>query len=345
MFDAMKKQLSAKQFAIKEKALRNYKIILIQDSTTIALPMWLNKYFPGSIFHGHSYSQLKIQVIYDLQNNQFVHFEVTSNRQNDQSKAKDILQLAGNKDIVIRDMGYFASECFKLMNEKKISFISRLKYGTHVFDLGTGKHIDLFKYLKKNKFIDKWVLMGAQYKAPVRIVGITLSSERAAMRRRIEKKHADSRANHSKQFYQRLGYDIYVTSQDLQNIAVPDIVRLYSMRWRIENIFRSWKSHFQLQEMIPQNRSLTRERALAMVYMMLIFVVLFQAKIYHMVLLYMNKFKRSQISLIKLSKFIADNIWQILFQQWKYLMPQIAYFSQYDKRSDRLTFMQKHSLS
>ena len=87
-----------------------YNRILIQDSTVIALPSWLSNHFPGNVSKGKKNAQLKIQVVYDIKANQFVHFEITPYTTNDQSKSKDILNIANSGDLVLRDLGYFTLE-------------------------------------------------------------------------------------------------------------------------------------------------------------------------------------------------------------------------------------------
>ncbi|MBK8584725.1 MAG: hypothetical protein IPN88_04520 [Bacteroidetes bacterium] len=47
-------------------ALKNYKRILLQDSTVLALPIWLSRFFPGNVSRGQQKSAIKIQVVYDF---------------------------------------------------------------------------------------------------------------------------------------------------------------------------------------------------------------------------------------------------------------------------------------
>ena len=78
LWDALSQQVAyIHSQALRHGSLNTYKRTLIQDSTTIALPLWLRWCFPGNVSRGEKKAQLKIQVIYDLLHNQFIHFEIT----------------------------------------------------------------------------------------------------------------------------------------------------------------------------------------------------------------------------------------------------------------------------
>jgi hypothetical protein len=330
--------------AKNNKLLKQYKRALLQDSTTVNLPVCLSWCFPGNVSNGQKKSQLKIQVIYDVLNNQFVHFEITPYTANDQSKSKGILSIANEGDLVIRDLGYFVLECFQETNKRDISFVSRLRYGVNIYDEKTDKEIDLLKRLKKYGCFDKWVLIGSKQKVKVRLVAVKLSEKQANERRRKAKNDRDRRLNHDEEYYQMLGYSLFILNEDT---FTPDqIAQIYSLRWRIEIIFKCWKSHFNLQKIISQNNKLTKERVEAIMYMMLIFILIFQSGIYNYIMDYIkNKKSDILISLLKLSKFIALNINLFFEQDIETLCPQILYYCKYEKRKKRKNFLQNINLS
>lgn len=337
---------SVNQRAKQNTALKRYKRVLLQDSTTVNLPVCLSWCFPGNVSRGQKKSQLKIQTIYDVFNNQFIHFEITPYTANDQSKSKDILSIANKDDLVIRDLGYFVLEYFEETNKKGISFTSRLRYGVNIYDEETGKKIDLLKRLKKSGRFDKWVLLGSMHKVRVRLVAVKLSEQQANERRRKAKNDRDRRLNHDEEYYQMLGYSLFILNEDEDIFTPEQIAEIYGLRWRIEIIFKCWKSHFNLQKIIPQNTSLKKERIEAIIYMMLIFILVFQASIYNYLLEYIYR-KKSDIliSLIKLSKFIALNILLFFVQDIETLCPQILYYCKYEKRKKRKNFLQNIILS
>lgn len=321
--------------------LKNYKRILIQDSTIIALPVWLSRFFPGNVSRGEKKSQLKIQVVYDILSNRFIYFEITAFTTNDQSKAKDLLKLATREDLVIRDLGYFVLDCFDKMNEQSIHFISRMRYGIKIYDLKSGEEINLLQEIKKKKRYDQWVLIGKKQKVKVRLIALPLPEQQASIRRRRARQDRDQRLNHTKEYYKLLSYQLFITTEDKQILSSTQVASIYGLRWRIESIFKCWKSGFQLQKIISQTCSLTKDRVLAIIYMMLIFILLFQVTIYNQVRKATEKIENKLISLLKLCQYITSHFLPFLEQSFRSLMPLIIYHCRYDKRHDRQNFLQK----
>ena len=62
------------------------------------------------------------------------------------------------------------------------------------------------------------------------------------------------------------------TNIDLSVFDAEHIAEIYSLRWRIEIVFKSWKSHFNITN-VP-NASATR--VISYIYTTLIFIALFQ---------------------------------------------------------------------
>ena len=325
-------------------ALKNYKRILLQDSTVLALPIWLSRYFPGNVSRGQQKAQLKIQVVYDLLSCRFVHFEITSFTSNDQSKARDILSLATNEDLVIRDLGYFVLECFEELSKRGIHFISRMRYGVKIYDLISGEELNLLKEIKKKKSFDQWVLIGRKKKSKVRLIAIPLTSDQANARRRKARHDRDQRLNHNQEYFKLLSYKIFITTEDKQTLTANEVAQTYCLRWRIESIFKCWKSCFQLQNLIYQTQSLTKERVLAIVYMTLIFILLFQVTICNGILNKLRKGKQYVLSLVRICQYISAHINILLHYNFKDIIPLIIYNCRYDDRKDRLNFNEKMSL-
>ena len=158
------------------------------------------------------------------------------------------------------------------------------------------------------------------------------SDEQANMRRHRAKTDRDKRLNHSKDYYELLGYSCYITSVDQEKLSATEVQKVYGLRWRIENIFKCWKSQFHLQKLIPQGCSLTKERAEAIIYMMLIFILLLQVTVYNY-MMEQNKNKDDRmISLAKLCIYITNNITLFFENSLKELVPEIQYYCSYDKR-------------
>lgn len=316
-----------------------FKRIIVHDSSTVRLPDHLAKEFPGSKNQkGKTYAMIKIQTLYDLRTEQFCHFQLTPFTVNDQEAAKEDSQWINEHDLVIRDLGYFGSDAFTHIIQRKAFFISRLRFGIALFDPHSGKRVNLLAMLKKHQQIDMPILMGASDKLSVRLIAVPVDSTVAARRRRKLKNHRDSRRNPSKEHLAMLGWNIFILNVDQTLLSLEDVLTLYQLRWRIEIIFKSWKSNFHLTS-IP-HASLVRVKAYVFVF--LILVTLFHASLVR----YMHRYARP-ISLLKLSKLCCEQLVAILFfyqgamaSLWK----QINYHCAYEKRNDRLNFYQKINL-
>ena len=172
-----------------------------------------------------------------------------------------------------------------------------------------------------------------------RLVAIPVSRQEAARRRRLAKNHHDRRRNPSKEYLALLGWDIFVHNILDNSIQPKDIAGLYQLRFHIEIVFKSWKSHFHIANVPNANVY----RVLAHVYSMLIFIALFQTYVFAR-LYFENENRRSnQLSLLKLSKFVKEQIWAIVLflSKTEYLENQIFYHCTYESRHDQINYWQK----
>ena len=297
--------------------------------------------FPRETSRGERKAVLKIQVIYDVLSNRFIHFDVTPFTVNDQSQSKNILTIARKGDLVLRDLGYFLIDCIKQLLQKEIHFVSRIKFNVKISEVSNLMDVNLLAILRKHADIDKWVNIGKSKETMVRLVAVPLPEEMANRRRQKAKKDRDRRLKHSRAYYQQLGYSIFITSEPKENFTATQIAKLYNLRWRIETIFKCWKSHFNFQLLIPANNTIRQYHAEAIIYMMLIFCLLFQVY----ALNHLLKLGYKSISIIKLCRYLSVNILTVLANSIDKLVPEFVKYCSYENRKDRLNFMEKLKLS
>lgn len=248
--------------------------ILIQDSTSIKLhPDLKCKYPGGKNQHTDNISSMKIQTIMDIKADKYLSFEVTPFTENDQSKSEDILHHLKPNDLVLRDLGYFSLSTLNSIAEKKVFFVSRLYSKVIIYDYDDNK-LDLLKVLKRKTQVDIKVKIGAEAKLPVRLVAVRLPNEIAKKRKMNEKKKAkkDTRKIVTKESLELLNWSIMITNIDGNDVSSEEIFKLYEFRWRIENIFKNWKSNFQINN-IPER--LSPEQLECLIYGRLIYITLF----------------------------------------------------------------------
>ena len=89
----------------------------------------------------------------------------------------------------------------------------------------------------------------------------------------------DSKANHSEDYYERLGWCIFITNIPKEMLNSQQIIEVYRLRWRIEIIFKVWKSKFDFQKMF-EKISMKPSRAIITFYLLLTWLTLFLTNLY-----------------------------------------------------------------
>src|SRR3972149_1405517 len=325
--------------------LKQFKRVLIQDSTNIKLDDKLSKDYPGNKnWCQRDYAVLKIQSTYDIIRRKFLGLEITNFRRNDQSYSSEILKIAKTGDLVIRDLGYFVLGVLKKLSNEKIYFIRRLRKEVNIYT-EEEKPIDLASMLKKRGSLDIEVFAGEKEKLPVRLIAIPVEKEVSEQRRRRAKKDRDRRTNPSKKHLFLLGWDIFITNVEKQKLQGNDIIMLYRIRWRIEMIYKSWKSYLRITN-LPERAN--KIRVESFIYSLLIFILLFQVHFYEYYLQKQKAKNNQTISLMKLMQYIVNNIALIIYLSYlgdtayknNLLNKQILYYCRYEQRKDRLNYEQ-----
>lgn len=337
-------QKTVKNCTDRAELFKKFGKVLLQDSTTLRLPKVLAWLFPGNHSGGEQKAVARIQSVIDIKSMNFLDFVLGAFTQNDQSASKTILSWVKKGDLVIRDLGYFATDTFKQLIEKEVYFLSRLKYGVVIYD-EQGNPISLKKMLKR-KFVDRWVWIGSTKKIRVRLVMLHLPAAQAAEKKRKARKDRDHRVNHSKEYYQWLEYGVYITTVDKDSWTVKEVANAYRVRWQIEIIFKSWKSAFHLQEIFHEECK-NENRVQVSIYLMLLFICLFMQRIYvhHKNEIERKVDKQIKISLLKLSNFFASHLIEIFSIRNGQFKELITRYCCYEKRNDRVNMALLYQIS
>jgi hypothetical protein len=224
------------------RSLKGFKRVLIQDSTCNRLPKSLEKHYPGSKNQYGSSAVMRIQAIYDMASNRFVEFALGAFTRNDQAAALDILEFVEKDDLILRDLGYMSLESLKRIGDANAYYLSRYANTCLLFDKDTGEELKLREIVRSNRTVEVDVLLGSEVKLPVRLIAVPLKEEVANRRRQKAKSNRDLRKNPSKETLELLGWQIMITNCQKERLPAAYAFEIYSMRWRIETIFKSWKS-------------------------------------------------------------------------------------------------------
>lgn len=183
--------------------------------------------------------------------------------------------------------------------------------------------------------LDIDICIGAEQKLPVRLVAQKLPEEIAAERRRKAKNHRDRRRKPNKESLMLLGWEIFITNVSRKIWSPKEVCEIYGIRWRIEIVFKAWKSHFHIGN-TPNGSSL---RVLSYIYSALILITLFHSMIYRNLSIIAEQQSKGFLSILKLSQFFKEQFWvMVLLNQKDFLntvLNQMTYHCLYEKRRNR----------
>jgi len=221
--------------------------ILVQDSTTIKLNEKLAALYPGGANqHGRTPGVLRVQALFDLLSHRWLNFALSPYVHNDQKASPTVLPLVQKRDLVLRDLGYFALPVLEQIVQRGAFFLSRFYFRTAVFDL-QGRPMDLLALLRRQGRVDQWVLLGAKEKMRVRLVALPTPLRVANERRRKARAHWQNRCQLSQAYLALQNWTMFVTNVPAEHLSAIQVMALYGQRWQIEIIFKGWKSHFHLE--------------------------------------------------------------------------------------------------
>jgi hypothetical protein len=324
-------------------AFSHFSRVLLQDSTTIGLPDSMAHLFPGPTNQtGKRSATLKIQLIHELLSERHLHLGISGFTRNDQRASADILALARPGDLILRDLGYFSLKVFASLNQRGAYFLTRYWHRVNLY-WQDGKRIDLVKLVKRYPIVDATIFAGSQERLPLRLIASPVPEPIAQMRRRklLESTNKDRRLHPKKEQLDLLGWDIFLTNVGADIWDTSTALKVHHLRWRVEIIFKSWKSHFHL-ERLPKGDNPSYIELL--IYSRLIFITLFQSFFAELACLHSGKY----ISLLKTAQFVEQHTWALVLplvspEVAQLVLAQILKHCAYETRRKRRNFHEKLS--
>jgi hypothetical protein len=285
--------------------LSGFNRILIEDSTRIELHEKLSEHFKGSGGVA-SKASVKIDYIFNYLTEEVIDIDFYPGNKPDQSLAKRIIKILEKDDLVIRDLGYFVINSLKEINENGAFFLSRWKVDQAVYESKEAtKPLNLAAYLDKHVcegIVDMIVFIGPD-RDPVRLIACLMDEEAVNKRRRNANRSAKRRGTKvSKKKTSLMKYSIFITNVLSTMLSSKAIMAVYRARWRIELIFKEWKSCLRLDIF----KGYKQERFYCFMYGRLIMVLLLGI-IYPILMRFAFQIGR-ELSSYKLTNYlIADN--------------------------------------
>ncbi|HEY3762747.1 MAG TPA: IS4 family transposase [Verrucomicrobiae bacterium] len=216
-------------------AFRNYRRVLVQDSTIIKLPGHLFEDFSGVANAHASVCNARIQATYNLLDHRLLAVTIDPYSKNYQTAAPELsLQ---KDDLVLRDRGYLVMDEIQRHREAGADCIYQHRTGTTYLDPQSGEPIDLLALLKNQGALDLEVLLNNAARTRVRLLSVPVDVE-TANRRRCKAKIETHGHRPSKAVLELMDWTIFITT-------IPAALASYGLRWRVEIIFKAWKNHLQ----------------------------------------------------------------------------------------------------
>jgi len=336
---------------LSSNLLSTFSRVFVEDSMCVKLPRNLAKAFPGAHSKTGEAATARVQCRIELKSGQTSHLEIQCYRDNDQKFSGNILHILRPGDLVIRDLGYWSLKVFRLIAWMNAFFLTRYRFGTHVYDFESEEQINLNKVLGKAKkqnqqVVELQVYIGKKEKLPVRLVAIRVPQNIEQERRRKALKNRNKRTNHSEDYLDLLAWTIFITNVPVGTWTPQEMLRVYGYRWRIEIIFKAWKSQFKFEEFFKTKQRLSVPRAEITLRLLLVWITLFFVRLFNFFLSQIYLKKQKFISILKFAKFFKEHFGQLIaYPDWDFYIELVARYCTYDKRKGVPNFYESLYLS
>ncbi len=337
--------LAAAPERVLPPALAAFRRVIIQDSTILTLSAKLVRFFRGGRNQcGSQGGMLRVQGLYDLTHECFIHFSHSAFVRNDLTLAAEVLRYLRAGDLLLRDLGYLVLKVLRQIEALHAFFLSRFKHNLRVFE-SDGRPLDLVGQLSHRTHpLDQDVLLGAKEQLPVRLVALRVSEEVANLRRH-RARHDRHHPHPSKAHLQLLSWDLLITNTRRDQLPTRVVAKVYGLRYHIETIFKAWKSHFYLEDMPAGSRAQVETLLYARLLLITLFQVCFLARWDYRV-----QQQTGPLSILKLAAFMHLYVPVTLLAESQAhleaaLQKQVSYHCTYEKRCNRKNFVEKLQLT
>lgn len=319
--------------------LTSFKRVFVEDSTALKLPKLLYSIYGGGTNQKESYALARVQLRMELGTERIHNIAIRNYAENDTTFAGDIIPYLTSGDLVIRDLGYFVVSLFEKIQSQGAFFITRWHPRVKFRCIKTLKPWDLNEILanaarKGSGFIDQKVYLGLQNTFEVRFIAIKVPPEVADKRLKaaLEKEKKKGFKYHQK-YFEHLGWAIYITNIPIEMFNFSAIWSIYRLRWRIEIIFKAWKSHLKIIQTLEDAKYLNPCQIIVRLYLIMAWIVLCLIPAFNFFAFQIFKAEKRYVSLAKFADFYCNNFKNLVNElNWDKYIPSVRCFCLYDKR-------------
>ena len=125
-------------------------------------------------------------------------------------------------------------------------------------------------------------------------------------------------------------------------LKILDIWKIYTFRWRIEIIFKAWKSHLNLENILVNRQYINPCHLIIRLYLMMAWVVLCLIPAYNFFQFKIYQAEKRFVSLAKFADCFTNHFLELVNElNWEYFIPFVKQFCLYDKRKKRKNSFEK----
>lgn len=314
--------------------------ILLEDSTCIKLPQALKSAYPGSNNQYGSAAVARIQLRLEIFSGDYLKCDLSYYRNHDANYAVDILSELQPGDLVLRDLGYSIYDVFDQIGKANAFYISRFKVKAKLYSVESGQAVDLAYILKQvdKKGIVKFesnYLIGAKSKLKCRVVCIKLTPQQIEKRKKQIRKNGNRNNKPNKQAKYLHLWNIFITNLDKKEVSIDQVYKLYSLRWHIELVFKTWKSYFDINTIFQSVQGPNPIKPELLLYLCLTYFVLIVNPIFKSYQRSVYKEYKRLLSPMKFMKALLNDFIGVLESSKLNITKQLAANCCYDIRKDR----------
>ena len=242
------------RFEVDSQLNSKFKSVSIKDSTKFRIPKSLSDHYPSYNGIGKDQALMNLQYEFDLFTGNWKRFDITKATRNDQEDSKTTLDNIQEGDLLLRDLGYVTMTYLQEVAKRKAYYVNRLPPTFNVYYMDDGEikkisWIELHDKIKQNG-IDQMelnVFLGKNQMLPCRLILKPVPEQVYQQRIRKVSKHAKSKGVQvSKEYKIKARYNMFITNTTQDQLSTREIGEVYRLRWQIEVVFKTWKSHIKL---------------------------------------------------------------------------------------------------
>jgi hypothetical protein len=225
--------------------------VVIHDGSLIRLADSAREHFPAVSSSDADKAMLRLQFAYDYSSGKTLFANLDPYARTDAAAAGDLMAHLQPGDLCLRDLGYYKAAWFQQMDAIGAFYLSRLKSEVTVCG-SAGKAIALDKFLQaaKGDLVDATVRLGAAGDFTTRLVAIRVPREVAEQRRR--KLHEKAKRRNQTPSALKLAladWLLLVTNIPPEKAGAEALRHLYSLRWHVELVFKTFKGNGCLRQL------------------------------------------------------------------------------------------------